>query len=98
MTGVRWASFAMAIAGVILCSDIDYKSLNLGAGYLYGNSLIFLGTLGSAIYNSYGKKLLERYTPMKMLFFTYLAMFVIMTPLVSSMKRRSFSVFRVLTL
>ena len=82
MTGVRWASFAMAIAGVILCSDIDYKSLNLGAGYLYGNSLIFLGTLGSAIYNSYGKKLLERYTPMKMLFFTYLAMFVIMTPLV----------------
>jgi len=82
MTGLRWASFVMAIAGVILCSDIDYKSLNLGAGYLYGNSLIFLGTLGSAIYNSYGKKLLERYTPMKMLFFTYLAMFVIMTPLV----------------
>jgi drug/metabolite transporter (DMT)-like permease len=64
-----------------MCSDVDFRSLSFGKGYLYGNALIFLGTLGSAFYNSYGKKMLERYSPTEMLFFTYLAMFFIMTPL-----------------
>jgi len=82
MTGVRWASFALAIAGVFMCSDIDLRSSDWSAGYLLGNVLILLGTLGSAFYNSYGKKVLERYSPMQMLFFTYLAMFFLMTPVV----------------
>ena len=81
MTPIRWLSFGLAIIGVVMCSDIDFRTLNFGKGYLYGNVLIFLGTLGSAFYNSYGKKILERYSPTEMLFFTYLAMFVIMTPL-----------------
>jgi drug/metabolite transporter (DMT)-like permease len=81
MTPVRWISFGLAIIGVIMCSDIDFHSLNFGKGFLYGNILIFLGTLGSAFYNSYGKKILERYSPTEMLFFTYVAMFFIMTPL-----------------
>jgi drug/metabolite transporter (DMT)-like permease len=81
MTTIRWISFALAIVGVLLCSDIDFRSLNFGRGYLYGNALIFVGSLGSAFYNSYGKKMLERYSPMQMLFYTYVAMFVIMTPL-----------------
>ena len=81
MTPVRWVSFGLAIIGVLLCSDINFRTLNFGKGYLYGNALIFIGTLGSAFYNSYGKKILERYSPTEMLFFTYLAMFVIMTPL-----------------
>jgi len=81
MTPVRWVSFGLAIIGVLMCSDINFRTLNFGKGYLYGNALIFIGTLGSAFYNSYGKKILERYSPTEMLFFTYLAMFVIMTPL-----------------
>jgi drug/metabolite transporter (DMT)-like permease len=81
MTPVRWLSFGLAIIGVLMCSDINFQTLNFGKGYLYGNALIFVGTLGSAFYNSYGKKMLERYSPTEMLFFTYLAMFVIMTPL-----------------
>ena len=81
MTPVRWISFGLAIIGVLMCSDINFRTLNFGKGYLYGNALIFIGTLGSAFYNSYGKKILERYSPTEMLFFTYLAMFVIMTPL-----------------
>ena len=28
MTGIRWISFALAIAGVVLCSGIDFKSLS----------------------------------------------------------------------
>ena len=81
MTPVRWVSFGLAIIGVLMCSDINFRTLNFGKGYLYGNALIFIGTLGSAFYNSYGKKILERYSPTEMLFFTYLAMFAVMTPL-----------------
>ena len=91
MSRIRWASFALAIAGVLLCSGIDFKSLSLGGPYLAGNALIFFGILGSAFYNSYGKKVLERYSPMEMLFFTYVAMFVIMTPLVLVKERAVFS-------
>jgi len=82
MTPVRWISFAMAIIGVLMCSGLDFHTLDFGKGYLVGNALILLGTLGSAFYNSYGKKVLERYSPMEMLFYTYVAMLVIMTPLV----------------
>lgn len=90
MTAVRWASFALAIAGVLLCSGIDLRGLHLGASYLPGNTLIFLGTLGSAFYNSYGKKVLRRYSPMEMLFYTYVAMFFIMTPLVLAQESQVF--------
>ena len=80
MTPIRWVSFGVAIIGVLMCSDIDFRTLNFGKGYLYGNVLIFVGTLGSAFYNSYSKKVLERYSPTEMLFFSYLAMFFVMTP------------------
>jgi drug/metabolite transporter (DMT)-like permease len=82
MTPVRWISFAMAIVGVLMCSGLDFRGLNFGKSYLLGNALVFLGTLGSAFYNSYGKKVLERYSPLEMLFYTYVAMFLVMTPLV----------------
>jgi drug/metabolite transporter (DMT)-like permease len=82
MNAARWLSFALAIVGVLMCSGIDFRSLSLGAGYLAGNILVFVGTLGSAFYNSYGKKVLERYSPMEMLFYSYVAMFLILTPLV----------------
>ncbi|MFC2076685.1 DMT family transporter [candidate division KSB1 bacterium] len=81
MTRIRWISFALALVGVVMCSDIDWGNLNFGAGFLAGNVLIFIGLNGSAFYNSYGKKILRRYSPMEMLFFTYLGMFVVMTPL-----------------
>lgn len=90
MTGIRWVSFALAIAGVAICSMTGLKGLSFSASYLFGNALIFVGTLGSAFYNSYGKKVLERYSPMEMLFFTYVAMLVIMTPLVLIRESRTF--------
>jgi drug/metabolite transporter (DMT)-like permease len=91
MTTIRWVSFGLAIIGVFMCSDIDFRNLNFGKGYLYGNVLIFAGTLGSAFYNSYGKKVLERYSPTEMLFFTYLAMFFVMTPLTLAQEPRVFA-------
>lgn len=82
MTGVRWISFGLAILGVVLCSNFDFGNLNFGKSYLLGNLLIFAGVMGSSFYNSYGKKVLERYSPMEMLFYTYVAMIVIVTPLI----------------
>jgi drug/metabolite transporter (DMT)-like permease len=82
MNRVRWLSFGLAIIGVVLCSDVDLRSVNFGTGYLFGNALIFAGTLGSAFINSYSKKLLERYSPLEMLFMMYLASVIVLTPLV----------------
>ena len=92
MTAIRWVSFGLAIIGVLMCSDIDFRTLNFGRSYLYGNILIFAGTLGSAFYNSYGKKMLQRYSPTEMLFFTYLAMFFVMTPLTLAQEPGVFAV------
>jgi drug/metabolite transporter (DMT)-like permease len=79
---VRVISFIMAIAGVILCSMNDFKGFDLGATYLVGNMLILSGVLGSAFYNSYGKRVLETYSELDMLYKTYVAMFFVMTPFV----------------
>jgi len=82
LTPVRWVSFAIAILGVLLCSGVDLRGLNFGAGYLWGNLLILAATLGSAFYNSYGKKALVWHTPMEMLFYTYVAVCALMAPVV----------------
>ncbi len=91
MTPVRWLSFAMAILGVALCSQSDLRGMHFHAAYLAGNALVAFGMLGSSFYNSYGKKVLERYSPMEMLFFTYAGMLVIVTPLVLIRERGVFA-------
>ena len=90
MTRVRWLSFGAALVGVVLCSGGDLRNLDFSSGYLAGNLLIFSGTLGSAFYNSYGKRMLERYSPMEMLFYSYAAMFILVTPLIAWLEPGSF--------
>jgi drug/metabolite transporter (DMT)-like permease len=82
MTVVRWISFGVAVAGVLLCSASDLRNLSFGSSYLAGNALIFAATLGSAFYNSFGKKALEFHSPMRMLFWTYVAVCGMMAPVV----------------
>ncbi len=82
MTAVRWISFALAGAGVLQCSGIDWNELRFaGGGTVTGNILIMLGVLGSAFYNVYGKKLLHRYTPLEVLLYSYYAVLVCLVPL-----------------
>jgi drug/metabolite transporter (DMT)-like permease len=83
MTAVRWVSFVLAISGVLLVSDIDWKSVQIFRGtYLLGNGLIFISCLGSAYYNTYSKKLLEIFTPVELLVYSFLvsdvALFILM--------------------
>jgi drug/metabolite transporter (DMT)-like permease len=91
MTPIRWLSFALAIAGVLECSGIDWRELNFTSGrVLAGNLLIFLSVNGSAFYNVYSKKLLGRYSPLRVLLYTYYAVFVFMLPIVLYVESQGF--------
>jgi drug/metabolite transporter (DMT)-like permease len=82
MNKIRWISFVLAIVGVILCSSSDFKNLNFGSKYSLGNILIFFSVAANAYFNTGCKKISERYTPMEMLFFIYIFMVILLTPLV----------------
>lgn len=80
MNRIRWISFGLALLGVLACSGVDWKTLDFGQGYFGGNILIFLSVLGSAFYNTYSKKVLERYSPLQVLLYSYYALLLILLP------------------
>jgi drug/metabolite transporter (DMT)-like permease len=91
MTTVRWVSFALAVAGVLQCSGIDWNELRFASGgVVSGNVLIMLGILGSAFYNVYGKKLLVRYSPLEVLLYSYYAVLLCLVPLTLVLEPGSF--------
>ena len=91
MTPVRWLSFVLAIAGVLECSGIDWKELNMTSGrFLLGNVLIFLSVIGSAFYNAYSKKLLTRYSPLQVLLYSYYAVFAFLLPITLRLEPQGF--------
>lgn len=82
MTPVRWISFALALGGVLECSGVDRKELDLANGkFLLGNFMIFCSVNGSAFYNVYSKKLLKRYSPLRVLLYSYYAVFAFLLPI-----------------
>jgi drug/metabolite transporter (DMT)-like permease len=82
MNRIRWISFILAIIGVILCSTGDIRKVNFGSTYAIGNVLIFLAIVGNAYYNVGIKKIAEKYTEIEMVFYTYVVVVVLLTPLV----------------
>jgi len=91
MNKIRWVSFIIAIIGVILCSTGDIKQMNFSSKYAVGNLLIFLAILGNSYYNVGIKKIADRYTEMEMVFFTYVVMVILLTPLVLYYERDVFA-------
>jgi drug/metabolite transporter (DMT)-like permease len=92
MTLVRWLSFALALAGVLECSGIDWKELNLvSVRFLLGNIMIFLSVNGSAFYNAYSKKLLRRYSPLQVLLYSYYAVFAFLFPITAYAEPHGFT-------
>ena len=82
MSAIRWVSFALAIGGVIECSGVDWKELDLTSSkFFWGNLMIFLSVNGSAFYNAYSKKLLGRFSPLQVLLYSYYAVFAFMLPI-----------------
>ena len=82
MNRLRWISFGIAIVGVLLCSTDDIKNMDLSSKYALGNLLIFLAIIGNGYYNVGCKKVAEQYTEMEMVFYTYLVLVIMLTPLV----------------
>jgi drug/metabolite transporter (DMT)-like permease len=91
MTSARWISFAIAIAGVILCSTGDIKKLDFGSTYAFGNLLIFFAVTGNAFYNVGAKRISDRYTEIEMVFFTYIFVITFLFPLVMYYERDVFA-------
>jgi drug/metabolite transporter (DMT)-like permease len=91
MNRVRWLSFIIAIIGVFLCSTGDISQLDFGSKYAFGNLLIFLAIIGNAYYNVGIKKVAERYSEIEMVFYTYVVVVVLLTPLVFYYERDIFS-------
>lgn len=82
MTPVRWLSFGLAVAGVIVCSGISWHQVNLlGSGFLLGNLMLFFAVNGSAFYNVYSKRLLTRYSPLEVLLYSYYVVVAFMLPI-----------------
>jgi len=82
MNTIRWISFALAIAGVLACSGIDWRELNLHSSqFLVGNLLIFASVNGSAFYNAYSKKMLSRHSPLQLLLYSYYTGLLLLLPL-----------------
>jgi len=64
MTLVRWASLGIALGGVLILSDIDWRHLRLTSGtFLLGNILILVACTANSFYNVYCKELVSRFTP-----------------------------------
>jgi drug/metabolite transporter (DMT)-like permease len=82
MNIVRWISFLIAILGVILCSTADISQMNFSSKYAVGNILIFLAIIGNAYYNVGIKKIAGSYTEIELVFYTYVVVVLLLTPLV----------------
>lgn len=82
MNRLRWISFAIAIIGVALCSTDDIRKMDMSSKYALGNLLIILAILGNGYYNVGCKKIAENYTEMEMVFYTYVVLVIMLTPLV----------------
>jgi len=82
MNRVRWLSFIIAILGVILISTGDISQLNFGSKYALGNLLIFVAIISNSYFNVGIKKIANNYSEMEMVFYTYIAILILLTPLV----------------
>jgi len=71
MSWLRYVSIGMAILGTILVSKIKSGAGVFTGGVLVGNAAIFVSGAGSAFYNTYGKKLLARFTELQVLVYSY---------------------------
>jgi drug/metabolite transporter (DMT)-like permease len=82
MTRVRWLSLFVALCGVLILSDIDWRHLDLASGrYLSANLLVLFACFSSSFYNVFSKGLLRRFSPLEVLVFGYFIAIMVSLPL-----------------
>jgi len=73
MSRLLWISFVLAILGVLLVSDVDWRTVHIFRGkYLAGNAVILVACFGSAFYNAFSKRMLRTFTPLEVLVYSYI--------------------------
>jgi drug/metabolite transporter (DMT)-like permease len=95
VTLLRIASLTIGLIGVLLMSTPDLKQASFGRmQFLAGNLLILCGCLGSSFYNVYCKGLMQRFTEIEILIFSYITASFASLPLLIWVEPFSFRAFR----
>ncbi len=95
ITLLRIASLAIGLIGVLLMSTPDLKQASFGQmRFLAGNLLILCGCLGSSFYNVYCKGLMQRFTEIEILIFSYITASLASLPLLIWVEPFSFRAFQ----
>jgi drug/metabolite transporter (DMT)-like permease len=82
MTAVRWGSLFLALVGVLILSDVDWRHVGLiSSKFLTGNLLVLAACASSSFYNVYCKELLSRFTPLEVLVVGYFLAVILSVPL-----------------
>jgi drug/metabolite transporter (DMT)-like permease len=83
ITPLRVMSLVVGLVGAFLLSadDIRHSSF-LHSSYLTGNLLILIGVFGSAFYNVYCKGLMQRFSEIEILIFSYITASLASVPLI----------------
>jgi drug/metabolite transporter (DMT)-like permease len=82
ITLLRVASLGIGLVGVALMSISDLKQASFGnMRFFVGNLLILGGCLGSSFYNVYCKGLMQRFTEIEILIFSYITASLASLPL-----------------
>jgi drug/metabolite transporter (DMT)-like permease len=74
-------SLILALSGAAVISWGDIAAESLQRGMLVGTFAILVGSMGSAFYNAYGKKVLESYSELEMLVYGYVIAIVLCGPI-----------------
>jgi drug/metabolite transporter (DMT)-like permease len=94
LTPLRVVSLLIGLGGVILMSMGDWKQASFGQmRFLVGNFLILGGCLGSSFYNVYCKGLMQRFTEIEILIFSYITASLASLPLLIWVEPFSFRTF-----
>ena len=95
LTTLRIGSLVVGLAGVGLMSLSDLKQASFGdLHFLLGNLLILCGCLGSSFYNVYCKGLMQRFTEIEILIFSYITASIASLPLLIWVEPFSFRSFQ----
>ena len=94
----RVSGLLLGLAGVLLLSPLHGATAGTRAHQLAGNLLIVIGCLGSAFYNVYSKRLLDRFSGLEILFFSYLSTTVFSLPVLLMLEPHCLSSLSHLTL
>src|SRR5580658_960497 len=95
ITLLRVASLTIGLVGVLLMSTPDLRQASFGKmQFLAGNLLILCGCLGSSFYNVYCKGLMQRFTEIEILIFSYITASFASLPLLIWVEPFSFRSFQ----